>query len=339
MADNEKMRVGVLCGGFSGEREVSLRSGANVLRHLSSNLYDASLIDITSETDWQIVEGVDAGKALDLKTPGAREYLQSFGVFVNVLHGAFGEDGGLQAVLDQLGVPYTGSGAEASRLAIDKVRSMERAKEAGILVPAYFVATKDDQVDSVMKRITEQFGYPAIVKPNDAGSTLGLSLVQKEDELAQALAKAAAVSGQIIVQQYISGREFTGGVLGNTSTHEGLLPLPLIEIIIKNKIFDFNDKYFSKETQEICPAPIDRDLTEKLQQLCLKAHTLFGCDGLSRSDFKVNGMGEAYFLELNSSPGMSESSLCPKEIKAQGMTMPQFLDRLIDLALSRGMVQ
>ncbi len=334
MGDQQKLNVAVLCGGLSGEREVSLRSGENVARYLSEDKYQISRIDVVSETAWHWYGQQGAERAIDTTTEADQAFLKTFDVFFNVLHGTFGEDGKLQALLDTLGLCYTGSGREASELTINKVKTMEVVVKKKMAVPEFFCVTADVDTEKLDADIKDRFGYPAIVKPNDSGSTLGLSLVQRKDGLAEALAKAALVSSEIIIQRYIFGREFTCGVLGNV-TDPDLFLLPPVEIVIKNQVFDFNDKYFSKETQELCPAPIDKHFSERIQQAAMMAHRTLGCDGLSRTDFRVDGTGQLFFLETNTSPGMTAVSLCPKEAVAAGIGMPQFLDRIIDLALSK----
>ena len=330
----KKLKVGVLCGGPSNEREVSLRSGENVDRQLSREKYTVSKMEILTETEWVSTDDDGKTQAFRLDDEGSKEALRSYDVFFNALHGAFGEDGKLQSILDALGVTYTGSGAAASVLAMDKVKAMEMAAASGIRVPEFFLVGEEGS-DTLSKRIMESFGYPVIVKPNDSGSTIGLSLVKSQEELEDALRTAFAESAKIIIQRYISGREFTCGILGN---HNGdhLVSLPPIEIVVpKDVLFDYNYKYLSKETKELCPAPINASLTEEIQRLSLQAHRLFGCDGVSRSDFRMPETGELYFLETNTSPGMTEASLCPKEALASGMSLPEFMDRLIDLARAK----
>lgn len=329
----KKLKVAVLCGGPSGEREVSLRSGENVAVQLSREKYIVSKIIIFDKTHWQIIYGTGETRVIDTEDEECKKVLQEFDVFFNALHGPYGEDGSLQAYLDSIGALYTGSGVEASRVAMDKVAAMEMLHNAGMLVPEFFETDETGKADEISDLITQLFGFPAIIKPNEGGSTLGLSLVQNEGEVKAALGKALSQSERIVVQRYIYGREFTCGVMGNRGDmHRSLLP---IEIVVKHQVFDFNDKYFSKETQEICPAPVDDALLKKIQKLAVEAHQTLGCDGLSRSDFRMDEKGDLYYLETNTSPGMSESSLCPKEALAEGHTFPQFLDQIIDLALQK----
>lgn len=304
------------------------------MQHLDEDKYQVSRIDVVSEEEWHWYDMDGTKRVLDLKNDDDLAFLKTFQLFFNALHGEYGEDGKLQEFLDRLGVSYTGSGAAVSRLAIDKVKTMEYVEKAKIKVPEFFCVTANETAEGVAEKIKGVFHYPIIVKPNDSGSTLGLSLVQNEAGLAEALEKAGHVTAEIIVQRYIFGREFTCGILGN-STDTDLLMLPPVEIIIKNQIFDFNDKYFSKETQELCPAPLDKFTIQRIQEQALLAHRTLGCDGLSRTDFRMDGTGQLYFLETNTSPGLTKGSLCPKEAAAAGIGMPQFLDRIIDLALSK----
>jgi len=337
MEQAQKLKVMVLSGGFSGEREISLLSGEHVFQSLDRHKYEVSKIDVVSETKWHWYGEDGSERALDLDREEDQSFLQTAKVFFNALHGTFGEDGKLQKVLDGLGVPYTGSGATASMLAIDKVQTMKYLANAcpTLHIPEFFSVPRNTDPVVVAEGVSKKLSYPVIVKPNDSGSTLGLSLVQRQEELAGALEKAQAVSSSsVIVQRYIFGREFTCGVLGN-ATDPDLFLLPPVEIIIKNQVFDFNDKYFSKETQELCPAPITSSDSEKVQEVALLAHRTLGCDGLSRSDFRMDGTGKIFFLETNTSPGLTAMSLCPKEAKAAGIAFHQLLDRIIDLGLSR----
>lgn len=334
MISADGLRVAVVCGGFSGERQISLLSGENVMQYLDEDKYQVSRIDVVSETEWHWYDIDGTKRVLDLGSDDDLAFLRTFQLFFNALHGEYGEDGKLQEFLDRLGVPYTGSGAATSRLAIDKVKTMEHVRRAKIKVPEFFCVGADETVEAVAGKVRGVFHYPIIVKPNDSGSTLGLSLVQNEADLGEALEKAGHVTAEIIVQRYIFGREFTCGILGNSSDPD-LMMLPPVEIIIKNQIFDFNDKYFSKETQELCPAPVEKFMTEQIKEQALLAHRTLGCDGLSRTDFRMDGTGQLYFLETNTSPGLTAGSLCPKEAAAAGISMPQLLDRIIDLGLTK----
>lgn len=336
MQNEKKMKIGVLYGGPSSEREISLRSAENVFKQLSTEKYALSRIDIVTETEWHCVDEDGEARTVNPNERESAEWLKTFDVFLNILHGAFGEDGKLQAVLDVLGVPYTGSGRAASALAMDKMKAMELAASSGIRVPEFFITDGKEDIRVLSRKIKQTLEYPVIVKPNASGSTLGLSLVSSEQDLPKALETALAESSGIIVQRYVVGREFTCGVLANHTDAQPLV-LPPVEIVVpKNVLFDYNYKYFSHETKELCPAPIDDVLTKKIQELSLRAHMLFGCDGLSRSDFLMNAAGELFFLETNTSPGMAEASLCPKEALAAGMSLSEFLDRIIGLAVAKG---
>lgn len=337
MSREKKMKIGVLYGGPSGEREVSIWSSKNVLRNLSHEKYQIWKIEVITEDKWKCEDDDGTTRDLLIGESESVEFLKCFDLFFNVLHGTFGEDGRLQRILDTIGVPYTGSGAEASALTMDKVKSMELARASGIRVPEFFITDGEENVEGLSRKIGQiLMGYPVIVKPNDSGSTLGLSLVSSEQDLPKALETALAESSNIIIQRYITGREFTCGVLANHTDDEPFV-LPPAEIVVpKNVLFDYNYKYLSHETKELCPAPIDNALTKKIQALSLQAHMLLGCDGLSRSDFLMNEAGEVFFLETNTSPGMAEASLCPKEALAAGMPLSEFLDCITGLAFAKG---
>jgi D-alanine-D-alanine ligase len=238
------------------------------------------------------------------------------------VHGGRGEGGTLQAVLDVIGVPYTGSGPLASALAMDKDLSKRLLRAAGVPVPAWFmtpVAPAD---------ITTALGWPVIVKPSKQGSTIGLSLVKQAKDLDAAVALAARHDDEVMAEQYIPGREYTVGILGD-------VPLPVGEIIPRHELFDYECKYTPGMTQEIFPARIDTTLARQLQELASSAHRALKLGGYSRIDFRVTPEGEIFCLEANSLPGMTRVSLFPQAARAAGIDYPEMCDRICALAVDR----
>ncbi|MBI5421125.1 MAG: D-alanine--D-alanine ligase [Parcubacteria group bacterium] len=318
----KKIRVGVLMGGTSNEREVSLLSGNQVVKNLSRELYDISKIEITKDGKWLL------NNKTSLTVLPGNDLRNRFDIIFIALHGAFGEDGKVQAILGTLKIPYTGSGVLASALGMDKAKTAELLTSHKITMPKCIALKKGEKVISAFK-------FPCVVKPNASGSSVGVSIVKDKIKLTAALRKAFNEDQTVLVQEYIEGRELTCAVMGNAED-ANLIALPPIEIVSPGTFFDYNAKYLSKKTQEICPAPIDKKVSSELCRLSKKIHLALGCDGLTRSDFILSKKdNKLYFLEINTIPGLTEASLCPKAAKAIGMTFKDFLDKQIQLALQK----
>ncbi len=336
----KKYTIVVIGGGTSSERAISLMTAAKVAEALPRSKYSVSAAQIEPDGQWKrIASGKQAtsrksGKALVAFKPEASKIDAAF----IALHGKNGEDGKIQAMLELAGIPYTGSGVLASALAMNKVRTMEFVARYGIRVPAYLPLYKKEKTDLGLldTMIRKQISYPCVVKPNEAGSSVGIRMVKNKAELKKAVAAAFKEDDCIIVQRRIRGRELTCAVMGNT--HEtDLVTLPPIEIVPKGRdFFDYKAKYFSEATEEICPAPISKQLAAELADISKQVHFLLGCDGLTRSDFILAPDGKSlYFLEINTIPGLTEASLCPKAAKVAGMSFSRFLDKQVDLALKK----
>lgn len=330
----KRIKVAVLCGGVSNEREISILSGKNIVTSLPKDRYDVSLVEITKNLKWILKDGKNK-KTITLfdKNHGiAKSGLKRFDVAFIALHGAFGEDGKLQAILDLIGIPYTGSGVLASALGMDKIKTLGIAEKHGIKTPRLFLLTPESIYKANYDSLIESIGYPCVVKPNKSGSSVGITIVKNKKELPQAIKRGFKEDGKILIEEYINGRELTCGVMGNTGK-TGVVALPPIEIIPSKPFFDYEAKYFSPDTQEICPAKVNKRITKEISRLSIKIHELLGCDGLTRSDFILSKNNNLYFLEINTIPGLTESSLCPKEAKAMGISFAEFLDKQIKLAL------
>jgi D-alanine-D-alanine ligase len=323
----KKLRVAVVCGGTSSEREVSLRSGAQVFKQLDRKRFAPVLVDISKNGVWT---NKKTGKKFDpfqLKKQADLVFL--------ALHGAFGEDGRIQSLLELIGIPYTGSGVLASALAMDKYKTWQFLRAEGIAMPETRAFTRTDYLQtSQRKAFVKKTHYPCVVKPNASGSSVGVSIARTKSDLERALKTAFKEDSTVLVQKYIKGRELTCGILGNSNARKEPMMLPPIEIISHATFFDYHAKYASKKTQEICPAPVSRRVTKNIQELARKVHVLVGCDGLTRSDFILSGK-TLYFLEINTLPGMTEQSLCPKEARAAGISLKDFFSMQIDLALKK----
>lgn len=227
------------------------------------------------------------------------------------LHGPFGEDGAVQGMLEFLGIPYTGSGVLASALGMNKIMFRKLMQVEGIRVPK------------------ETNKVPCFVKPYNQGSSVGASIVKSQKDLNKAIKVAKKYSNQVLVEEYIEGTEITCAVMGNDKAYA----LPLIEIVPKNKFFDYESKYKAKETQEIVPARISSSLTKKVQELAIKVYRTVGCRGFGRVDFILTDANVPVVLEINTIPGLTPMSLMPKAAKAAGISYPKLLDKIITYAL------
>jgi D-alanine-D-alanine ligase len=288
-------RVGVLLGGRSGEREISLMSGNGVLEALLSKGVDAHAFD----------------PGLRCPTELAKEKFDR--VFIS-LHGRYGEDGTIQGLLDLLNLPYTGSGVLASALSIDKIATKQIWLSNGLSTPEFEELTADSDWNAVVKKL----GLPLIIKPAHEGSSLGLTKVKSVDELSAAYELAAGLDNKVIAETCIVGDELTCPLVGQGNTAEAL---PVIKIIPPQANYDFHHKYFSNETQYLCPTGLAPEVNERVQALALAAYRTLGCRTWGRADVMLDQKtGKPYLLEMNTSPGMTSHSLVPMAAKAAGVS-------------------
>jgi len=309
---DDRLRVAVLLGGNSSERAVSLKSGRCVANALEPNLYKVQVFDPAVD----LARIIKAAPQID--------------VALVMLHGPGGEDGRLQGFLDLLGIPYQCAGVLGCALAMDKPLAKDRFRLAGIPVARDLVLHRGQT--KAAERVLDELGLPVVVKPAQEGSSFGISIVKFKTHLPAAIKSAFELGDRVLVEEFLEGREITGGVIGNHNPY----PLPLVEIIPAEKyqFFDYEAKYIPGASNEICPAPLDQKTTELIQELSLKAHQALGLMGYSRSDFILTEQGPV-ILETNTIPGMTETSLFPQAARQAGMTMPALLARLIELALER----
>ncbi|MBP7215712.1 MAG: D-alanine--D-alanine ligase [Candidatus Omnitrophica bacterium] len=301
-------RVGVLMGGPSSEREVSLKSGKAVLEALKHAGVSAVPLEITSD---------------NTKHNYAFIRSQHIDCAFLALHGIFGEDGQIQQILHDLGIPFTGSGVAASRLAIDKVASRKIFQIHGLSVPRYSVVNR--LAFSHPWQISSSMALPAVVKPATHGSSIGLSIVDEKKDLLRAARNAFVYDETILIEEYLRGREFTVGILDDVA-------LPVVEIIPTKRFFDFEAKYQYGLTRYEVPARLEPAVTKALQRAGLAAHRLLGCSGCSRVDFILKDNVEPVVLEVNTIPGFTQTSLLPKAAKHEGIDFTQLCLRLLALA-------
>lgn len=295
-------KVAVLLGGRSAEREVSLQSGHAVLTALRNCGVDAHPFDPAEQT-------MEALKQ------------QRFDKVFIALHGRFGEDGTIQGVLEWMGLPYTGSGVMASALAMDKWRTKLVWQAVGIESPRYALLNANSDFDDVVQTL----GLPLIVKPACEGSTIGLSKVQRKEDLAVAYRLAAQHDALVLAEEFIPGQELTVGILGEKS-------LPAVRIEVAGDLYDYHAKYVSNETKYFCPSGLPPDRESAIQAQALKAYQVLGCQGWGRVDLILTETNRFYFLEANTSPGMTNHSLVPMAAKAAGISFEDLVLNILDLA-------
>ncbi len=295
-------KVAVLMGGKSAEREVSLKSGQAVTIALQSQGVDATALDVKTLEDIQKV---------------SQNYDRAF----IALHGRWGEDGVVQAILEDLGVPYTGSGMAASAVAMDKLRTKWLWLGADLPTPKFIWVSDSLPLDIDSFSIP----FPVIVKPSHEGSSIGMRKVVNKAELVDAVAFAQQYDSEILIEQWITGREYTVGVLNNE-------PLPLIELKTTHDFYDFEAKYQSNDTQYICPCDLDSETQQKIKSLVLQAFNVIGAKGWGRVDLMLDECNQPWLIELNSIPGMTDHSLVPMAAKAAGLSFEKLVLEILQTA-------
>ena len=302
-------RIGVLMGGPSSEREISFKSGKAVFEAFRQMGLDVVAIDINTDDVKENI-GLIKSKGIDC-------------AFL-ALHGRFGEDGQIQCILDSIELPYTGSGVEASELAMDKVLSRKIFEANGLAVPRYKVFERK----SFPSAWNNHLGLPLVIKPATHGSSIGLSIIDKEQDLDKAVDLAFGFDERIIIEEYIKGRELTVGILEERA-------LPVIEIIPKKTFFDFEAKYQTGLTEYVVPAQIKDVVAERTKEAALSAHKLLGCFGCSRVDLILSQKEIPFVLEVNTIPGFTSTSLLPKAARCVGIEFGELCLKLIRLAYEK----
>ena len=292
-------KVGVLYGGRSAEREVSLMSGEGVLQALRS-------------------KGVDA-HGFDPAQRGIADLAaEKFDRVFIALHGRYGEDGTLQGVLEQLGIPYTGSGVMASSIGMDKVMTKRIWLSHGLPTPRFLVLDAKETTPEELRKVPDELGLPLMLKAPHEGSTIGISKVVGYSDMQPGFALCAKYDEAVLAEEFISGRELTVPVLG---TGRNARAMPIVEIVAPQGNYDYEHKYFSDDTQYLCPAPLDDALTKRIQSLAVRAFNALGSSGWARVDFMLRAAdNEPFLLEINTSPGMTGHSLVPMAARAAGMS-------------------
>lgn len=313
-----KVRVAVLCGGRSGEHEISLRSSEAILKGLDPEKYEVSRIFISLEGRWQ--------PGPILPEPGANPGID---VVFPILHGTFGEDGTVQGLLELADLAYVGPGVMASAVAMDKDVLKRLLSERGIPVVEWATLWRGRYDTSVL---TGLFPYPVFVKPANLGSSVGISKVARPEDLEAALQLAAQFDRKILMERGIAGREFECSVMGN---EDPIAAVPC-EVLPSRAFYDYEDKYLLDTAKTVLPAQLETAQTEEIRRLAVEAYRAAGCEGMSRVDFLMeSATGRLYVNEINTIPGFTSISMYPKMWEAAGVPFATLLDRLIEFALAR----
>jgi len=296
-------KIGVLMGGLSSEREISLATGRLVTASLLRKGYSVAAIDVGRDLPQRIInEGIEVA-------------------FI-ALHGRYGEDGCVQGLLEVMGIPYTGSGVSSSAVCMDKLLTKEILEHNGISTPKFSVIRKDSECDPPPVR------YPVVVKPLREGSTIGISVVSEKKDMGPALKCAFQYGDTALIEEYIAGMEVTAGIIGDK-------PLALIEIVPREGFYDFNTKTRGGMADYIVPARLSAAVSRNIQDIALTAHKALGCCYVSRVDFRVDPSGQPYVLEVNTVPGMTETSLLPKAAGEAGISYDDLVEMILSSASLR----
>ena len=308
--DPHEYRVALLAGGTSGEREVSLASGEGAQAALKEAGFEVCMLDPANKEDLK--------RLID----------EPFDVAFLCLHGKCGEDGTVQGFLEVVGIPYIGSGVWSSALAMDKVKAKLFYERANLPTPPSVTVTAGDMMDG--DKIVAALGEHCVVKPATEGSALGVFIVEGAHDVEEAISKALEIDDEVVVERFIKGTELTVAVLGD----DVLEALPVIEIVPSNEFYDYESKYAPGGSKHLCPAPLSEEMTERVQDLAVRAHRALSCRGVSRSDLILEDDGSCWILETNTIPGMTGTSLLPDAARAAGISFPELCTRLIKMALS-----
>jgi D-alanine-D-alanine ligase len=328
-----RLRVAVIQGGRSSEHEISLASARSVVEALDPDRYDVRAIDIRRDGRWELTSRAERGQlgkgngSLPVPVAGKPEPLGDVDVVFPILHGPFGEDGTVQGLLELAGVAYVGAGVAASAVCMDKdlFKAVMRAKDVPVVPSVTVRRWQRDQVEN-------PFGYPVVVKPARLGSSVGISVVRSQDEFAAAIELAFEHDEKILLEEYLGGVEVECSVLGN---EEPIASIPGEIVPLVSDWYDFSAKYDEGGMDLIIPPRIDEDAIARVQELAVASFVASECEGMARVDFFVRENGEVLVNELNTIPGFTATSVYAKLFEASGISYPELLDRLVDLALAR----
>ncbi len=297
-------------GGSSSEKDISIKTGNAIAASLSRQYSDVKSIHIAFDGNFSFLDEIQKGD-----------------IVFNALHGGHGENGDIQSILDMNGIIYTGSDSKASKICMDKHLSKLIAQSAGVVVPRWILYRhENNNKEKLFNTNIDNFSYPYIIKPNNEGSTIGLAKVENKGQIYDAMSIALEFSREIMIEEYIDGREITVGILGNKA-------LPVVEIFPGKDLFDYECKYSDGMSKYDVPASIDNNLALKIQKDALKIYESIGCRHYSRVDFMLDKDNNYYFLEINSLPGMTSTSLLPMAAKDAGLDFDDLINIILNMAL------
>ena len=322
----KKLNVALLAGGNSSEREIALQSAAQVAAAFDAEKYNVWLVDVCGRKfTYRTAEGVEYGVNLNdfsLTVEGTKTL---FDYAYIMIHGTPGEDGHLQGYLEMMGVPFSSCDMVSSVITFDKITTKRAVAHTGVGLAKDILLREDDWI--APEAIVAELGLPLFVKPNARGSSCGVTKVKRVEELPEAIFKAFEESSEVLVEEFVAGREMACGVLV-TADKEWLLPIT--EVVAKNEFFDYEAKYTAGMSDEITPADIPAELADRLHEMTLAAYKACRCRGLARVDFIVTPEGEPYLIEINTIPGMSGGSIVPKQLREAGISMTEVLTAVIE---------
>ena len=322
---DKRLKIALLAGGDSSEREIALNSAQQIAAALDSAKYDVKVIDLhhrnMTYTDangdkWEVDKN-----DFSLTVAGVRT---EFEYALIIIHGTPGEDGKLQGYLDMMGIPYSSCSQVSSTITFDKISTKRAVAGRGINLAREVLVSRGESVDS--KAVVEKLGLPLFVKPNASGSSFGVTKVTTAEQIPAAVEAAFKESDEVLIEECIVGREMGCGVV---VTADREILLPITEIVSKRDFFDYEAKYTEGLSDEITPAPISDEIKQKLNNMTLEAYRACRCSGIVRIDFIVTEAGEPYLIEINSIPGMSSGSIVPKQVREAGMTLGELYDIVI----------
>lgn len=323
-----KKNIALLAGGNSSEREIALQSAAQVAEAFDKERYNVWLIDVHGrEFTYRNEEGEWRVDLNDFSLTIGSERVEFDFAYI-MIHGTPGEDGHLQGYLEMMGIPFSSCDMVSSVVTFDKVTTKRAVADTGVGLAKGLLLREEDWI--APDAIVAELGLPLFVKPNASGSSCGVTKVKSAEELPEAIFKAFDESPEVLVEEFIAGREMACGVL---VTAENEFLFPITEVVAKNEFFDYEAKYTAGMSDEITPADIAPEIAEKLHEMTLAAYKACRCKGLARVDFIVTPEGKPYMIEINTIPGMSAGSIVPKQIRAAGMTMTEVLTLVIEDAL------
>ena len=312
MIENKDTKVLVLMGGVSTEREVSLKSGEGVYGALIEAGFNAVKLDVTYDNISEI------------------QKIKPDVAFI-ALHGKGGEDGSIQGLLEWMNIPYTGPGISASSICMDKILTKKLMIQSGIRTPEFleFYVNDGFSYDKIEKSIESALGFPVVLKSSCQGSSIGVEIVKEKAQLRSVIDSLVSYGDSILAEKFVEGIEVTVPIMGNNEPSV----LPIIEILSENEFYDYESKYTSGMSHHLIPARIGDDVKKRIEETAIQAYRAAGCRGLSRIDFIIDKNNTPYFIEINTSPGMTGVSLFPESAKYAGIEFPQLVDKIVKLAL------